>query len=75
MKNDVLLMQCGEALENCISAMVALGAPTELCELVEAKSTLAYLNKLFGLREDVSFSMLLAIFDTAFDTAGEDGQC
>lgn len=57
---DRILMECGEALENCVAAMKALGAPETLCELVEAKSVLYTLNGLFGLKEGVSFSNLLS---------------
>jgi len=56
---EILLVQCGEALENCISAMTDLGAPANLCELVEADNLLAHLNKLFELKDGTSFSMLL----------------
>jgi len=59
MENEILLMQCGEALENCLTTMVDLGAPDSLCELIEAKNTLGKLNRLFGLKEDVFFSVLL----------------
>ena len=57
--NDILLMQCGEALENCISALTSLGAPETLCELVEARELLAHLNRKFGLKDGVFFSTLL----------------
>ena len=58
MDNETILMECGEALENCIDAMLTLGAPGNLCELVEAKDVLRKLNGLFGLKEGVVFSTL-----------------
>lgn len=58
-KDEVLLMYCGEALENCISAMVDLGAPDNLCELVEARKTLKQLVRRFGLKVGVFFSTLI----------------
>lgn len=59
MRTEILLIRCGEALENSISAMMNLGAPFNLCELVEAREVVVRLNGLLELTEGISFSALL----------------
>jgi|GEM_PF-5755710 len=58
MENEALLMQCGAALEDCV---------------VAANTVLFRLNRLFELKEGVSFSMLLEERDSfSSDTATWD---
>jgi len=52
------LLECGEALENCIEILELDGVPGNLHDVMKARKVLIELSKVFNLKVGTRFSMV-----------------